>query len=79
MYDGYKRTGYFFDMLLQFGLWSSPALFLKFNNGLRSMEPLWNYPHVLGMWPSRPKCRLLFESNVMLRTCADLGFATNPL
>ena len=28
----------------------------------RSMEPLWNYPHVLGLWPSRPKRRLFFES-----------------
>ena len=77
MSDGSTRTGYFFDILLPFALRSSPALFLKFNNGLRSMEPLWNYPRVLGMWPSRPKCRLLFESNVMLRTSADLGFATN--
>ena len=40
MSDGSTRTGYFFDMLLPFALRSSPALFLKFNNGLRSMESL---------------------------------------
>ena len=44
MSDGSTRTGYFFDMLLPFGLWSSPALFLKFVNGLRYTMALHGTP-----------------------------------
>ena len=44
MSDGSTRTGYFFDMLLAFGLWSSPALFLKFVNGSRYTMALHGTP-----------------------------------
>ena len=44
MSDGPTRTGYFFDILLPFGLWSSPALFLKFVNGLRYTMALHGTP-----------------------------------
>lgn len=42
-------TGYFLDTLLPFGLQNSPALFLKFVDGLKFVmsfkgaSPIWNY------------------------------------
>ena len=62
MSDGSTRTGYFFNTLLPLGLRNSPALFLKFVNGLRYTMALHGTPYVLGLWPSRPKRRLFFES-----------------
>ena len=44
MSHGSTRTGHFFDMLLLFGLWSSPALFLNFVNGLRYTMALHGTP-----------------------------------
>lgn len=47
--DGTIVTGYFLDTLLPFGLQSSPALFLKFVDGLKFVmsfkgaSPIWNY------------------------------------
>ena len=84
MSDGSTRTGYFFDMLLPFGLWGSPALFLKFVNGLRYTMALHGTPLELPpmFWecgPPAPSAACSSSLNVMLRTCADLGFATNPL
>ena len=84
MSDGSTRTGYFLDMLLPFGLWSSPALFLKFVNGLRYTMALHGTPLELPpmFWacgPPAPSAACSSSLNVMLRTCADLGFATNPL
>ena len=84
MSDGSTRTGYFFDMLLPFGLWSSPALFLKFVNGLRYTMALHGTPLELPpiFWacgPAALSAACSSSLNVMLRTCADLGFATNAL
>ena len=84
MSDGSTRTGYFLDMLLPFGLWSSPALFPKFVNGLRYTMALHGTPLELppmfwGCGPPAPSAACSSSLNVMLRTCADLGFATNPL
>ena len=50
MSDCSTRTGYFFDMLLLFALRSSPALFLKFVNGLRSLIDL------LEAWSTKQLC-----------------------
>ena len=84
MSDGSTRTGYFFDMLLPFALRSSPALFLKFVNGLRYTMALHGTPLEIPsmFWacgPPAPSAACSSNPNVMLRTCADLGFTTNPL
>ena len=84
MSDGSTRTGYFFDMLLPFGQWSSPALFRKFVNGLRYTMALHGTPLELPpmFWACGPpalSAPCSSSLNVMLRTCADLGFATNAL
>ena len=84
MSHGSTRTGHFFDMLLPFGLWSSPALFLKFGNGLRYTMALHETPLELPpmFWacgPPAPSAAYSSTLNVILRTCADLGFTTNPL
>ena len=78
-------TGYFFDTFLPFGLRSSPALFLKFVDRLKfvmaskGVSPIWNY--LDDFWtcgpPSlAPHCQNSLD--VMLRTCDELGFKTNP-
>ena len=83
--DGCTQTGYFFDMFLPFGLRSSPALFLKFIDGLRYVmaergaTPLWNY--LDDFWtcgPPAPDDSCAQNLDVMLRTCSDMGFAVNP-
>ena len=84
MSDSSTRTGYFFDILLPFGLWSSPALFLKFANGLGYTMALHGTPLSLPpiFWACGPPALSAACSsslNVMLRTCADLGFATSAL
>ena len=84
MSDGSTHTGYFFDMLLPFGHWSSPALFRKFVNGLRYTMALYGTRLELPpmFWACGPPALSAASSsslNVMLRTCADLGFATNAL
>ena len=83
MSDGSTRSGYFFDMLLPFALRSSPALFLKLVNGLRYTMALHRTPLELPpiFWacgPPAPSAACSSNPNVMLRTCADLGFTTNP-
>ena len=84
MSDCSTRTGYFFDMLLSFALRSSPALFLKFVNGLRYQMALHGTllelpPMFWACGPPAPSAACSSNPNVMLRTCADLGFTTNPL
>ena len=84
MSDGSTRTGYFFDMLLPFALQSSPALFLKFVNGLRYTMALHGTslelpPIFWACGPPALSAACSSSLNVMLRTCADLGFATNAL
>lgn len=85
MPDGSTHTGYFFDMFLPFGLRSSPALFLKFVSGLRYVmaqrgaAPLWNY--LDDFWtcgPPAPSDSCFHNLDIMLRTCTDMGFTTNP-
>ena len=85
MPDGSTHTGYFFDMFLPFGLRSSPALFLKFIDGLRYVmaqrgtAPLWNY--LDDFWtcgPPTPNDTCYHNLDVMLGTCSDMGFTTNP-
>ena len=83
--DGTVVPGYFIDTFLPFGLRSSPALFLKFVEGLkfvmssRGASPIWNY--LDDFWtcetPSpNPHCRTSLD--LMLGTCEHLGFTTNP-
>ena len=85
MPDGSTHTGYFLDMFLPFGLRSSPALFLKFVSGLRYVmaqrgaAPLWNY--LDDFWtcgPPAPSDSCFHNLDIMLGTCADMGFSTNP-
>lgn len=85
MPDGSTHTGYFLDMFLPFGLRSSPALFLKFVSGLRYVmaqrgaAPLWNY--LDDFWicdPPAPSDSCSHNLDIMLSTCADMGFSTNP-
>lgn len=69
--DGSTRTGYFFDMLLPFGLWSSPALFLKFVNGSRYTMALHGTPLELpamfrACGPSALRASCSSSLNVML-------------
>ena len=77
--------GYFVDTFLPFGLRSSPALFLKFVDGLkfvmssRGVNPIWNY--LDDFWtcgPPSPDPHCQTSLNLMLKTCDDLGFTTNP-
>ena len=83
--DGSTHTGHFLDMVLPFGLRSSPALFLKFIDGLRfvmaqrGVTPLWNY--LDDFWtcgPPAPNDSCSHNLDVRLRTCSDMGFTTNP-
>lgn len=83
--DGTVVPGYFIDTFLPFGLRSSPALFLKFVEGLkfvmssRGASPIWNYLEdfwTCGPPSPNPHCRT--SLNLMLGTCEHLGFTTNP-
>ena len=83
--DGTVVTGYFFDTFLPFGLRSSPALFLKFVDGLKFVmsskgaSPIWNY--LDDFWtcgPPSPAPHCQNSLGVMLKTCDELGFKTNP-
>lgn len=83
--DGTVVTGYFFDTFLPFGLRSSPALFLKFVDGLKFVmsskgaSPIWNY--LDDFWtcgPPSPAPHCQNSLDAMLKTCDELGFKTNP-
>ena len=83
--DGTVVPGYFIDTFLPFGLRSSPALFLKFVEGLkfvmssRGASPIWNYLDdfwTCGPPSPNPHCRTSLD--LMLGTCEHLGFTTNP-
>ena len=83
--DGTVVTGYFFDTFLPYGLRSSPALFLKFIDGLKFVmsskgaSPIWNY--LDDFWtcgPPSPAPQCQNSLDVILRTCDELGFETNP-
>jgi len=83
--DGTVVIGYFFDTFLPFGLRSSPAVFIKFVNGLKFVlsskvvSPIWSYLHdfwTCGQPSSTPDCKNLLD--VILRMCDELGLKTNP-
>ena len=83
--DGTVVTGYFFDTFCPFGLRSSPALFLKFVDGLKFVmsfkgaSPIWNY--LDDFWtcsPPSPSPHCQNSLDVRLRTCDELGFKINP-
>lgn len=78
--DGTVVTGYFFDTFLPFGLRN-----LKFVDGLifvmssKGVSPIWNY--LDDFWtcgPCSSAPHLQNSLDVMLRTCDELGFKTNP-
>ena len=82
--DGTVVTGYFFDTFLPFDLRSSPALFLKFVDGLKfvmsskGVSPIWNY--LDDFWtcgPPSPAPHCQNSLDVMLRTRDELGFKTS--
>ena len=82
--DGTVVTGYFLDTFLPFDLRSSPALFLKFVDGLKfvmsskDVSPIWNY--LDDFWtcgPPSPAPHCQNSLDVMLRTCDELGFKTS--
>ena len=66
MSDGSTRTGYFFTFDFRLVSGVRRCYFLNLLSGCdtrwHSMEPLRNYPYVLGLWPSHPKRRLFLES-----------------
>ena len=83
--NGTLTTAYFVDAFLPFGLRSSPALFLKYVDILsftmrdRGASPVWNY--LDDFWtcgPPDPDPQCQTNLDVMLNTCADLGFNSNP-
>jgi len=83
--DGTIVPGYFIDAFLPFGLRISPALFLKFVEGLKFVmtsqgaSPVWNY--LDDFWtcgPPSPNSHCQGSLDIMLQTCDDLGFTTNP-
>jgi len=83
--NGTVTTAYFVDAFLPFGLRSSPALFLKYVDILsftmrdRGARPVWNY--LDDFWtcgPPAPDPLCQTNLDIMLNTCADLGFNSNP-
>jgi len=83
--NGTLTTVYFVDAFLPFELRSSPALFLKYVDILsftmrdRGASPIWNY--LDDFWtcgPPAPDPLCQTNLDLMLSTCADLGFNSNP-
>lgn len=83
--DGTVVPCYFFDTFLPFGLRSLPALFLKFFDRLKfvmsskGVSPIWNY--LDDFWtcgPPSPAPHCQNSLDVILKTCDELGFKTNP-
>ena len=76
--NGEHTTVYFIDAFLPFGLRSSPALFLRFADR-RGADTVWHY--LDDFWtcgPPAPDPCCHCNLQIMLKTCLDLGFTTNP-
>ena len=75
---------YYFDVVLPFGLRSSPKLISDFADALqhimlsRGVSECFHYmdDYITMGPPSSSQCRTNLE--VMLKTCADVGFSVNP-
>ena len=83
--NGTLTTAYFVDAFFPFGLRSSPALFLKYVDVVsftmrdRGASPVWNY--LDNFWtcgPPDPDPLCQTNLDIMLNTCAALGFTSNP-
>ena len=83
--NGTITTGYFVDTFLPFGLRSSPAIFLRYADTMafvmeqRGASPVWHY--LDDFWTCGypgPGGGCHHNLELMLSTCADLGFEVNP-